>query len=221
VALRRRRHAAPPPFAPAIDTAPAPEPWPAEPDLAVAVDEAPDAWTAATEAIDVTDHTIELPALAPISRRRAARAGRAALTLGLVLGCAGAAVAATGVLESKPQETPPPTIGDASVVAAAKPHASKPAHHRAQKRTHHKRARRARHHPAAPRVAAAAPAPSPRAGRAGLTTTAAPAPVRHVVSRPAPKPANPKPSSPKPAAAPQPAASAPSGEPGRQPPSSP
>jgi len=212
VGLRRRRPAAaPPPFASAIETAPAPEPWPTEPDLAVALGEQPEAWTAAAEPIDVTDHTIELPALAPIPRRRAARAGRAALTLGLVLGCAGAAVAATGVLRSKPQESPPPTVGDASVVAAAKPHKSKPAHHRADKR-------RARHRAAAPRVATAAPAPAPRAA---LVSTPAAAPVRHVVSRPAPKPAAPKPSSPKPAAAPQPAASAPSGEPGRQPPPSP
>ena len=217
--LRRRRHAAPPPpFAPALDTAPAPESWPAGPDLAVALEEPAGAWRAAAEPIDVTDHTIELPTLAPIPRRRAARAGRAALALALVLGCAGAAVAATGVLRSTPRDSPPPTVGGASVVAAAKPHKARAARHRVHKRAHHKRARHARRHVAAPPVVAEAPAPAPRPAE---ISTPAPAPVRHVVSRTAPKPAAPKPSSPQPTAAPQPAASAPSGEPGRQPPPSP
>jgi hypothetical protein len=228
VVLRRRRHAeAPPLAAPPIDAGPAPEPWPADPDVATALlDEPADAWMAAAEPIDVTDHTIELPALAPMPRRRAALAGRAALTLALVLGCAGAAVAATGVLKSEPQDSPPPTVGEASVVAPAKPHKAKPAAHRHKaKPVRHKRAHRARHarhHVASPRIVAAAPSPAPAAAP---VRSPSPAPVRHVVSRPAPQPA-PKPSAPRPpssqpAASPQPAASAPSGEPGRQPPPSP
>jgi hypothetical protein len=224
VVLRRRRQAAPPPPAPlpAIDAAPAPEPWPAA--TAVAAPEEPaDVWTPAAEAIDVTDHAIELPALAPMPRRRAARAGRTALKLALVLGCAGAAVAATGVLKTPPQDSPPPTVGEASVVAGTKPHKAKPGRHKAERKpARHKRAHR---HAAAapPHVPAATSAPTPRA--TPVVRTPSPAPVRHVVSRPAPtpapKPAAPKPASPKPSTSPQPAASAPSGEPGRQPPSSP
>jgi hypothetical protein len=223
VVLRRRRQAAPPPAPlPAIDAAPAPEPWPTETAFA-APEEPAEVWTAAAEALDVTDHTIELPALAPMPRRRAARAGRAALTLALVLGCAGAAVAATGVLKTPPQDRPPPTVGEASVVAAAKPHKAMPVRHKTKsKPARHKRARR---HAAAapPHVPAATSAPAPRA--APVVRTPSPAPVRHIVSRPAPppapKPAAPKPAAPKPSTSPQPAASAPSGEPGRQPPSSP
>jgi hypothetical protein len=221
VVLRRRRQAAPPPPPlPAIDAAPAPEPWPA--DLAVAAPEEPaEVWTPAAEAIDVTDHTIELPALAPMPRRRVARAGRAALTLGLVLGCAGAAVAATGVLKTPPHDGPPPTVGEASVVAAAKPHKTKHVRHKATRKP--ARRKRAHHHAAAPspRVAPATSAPAPRA--TPVVRAPSPAPVRHVVSRPAPapKPTAPKPAAPKPSTSPQPAASAPSGEPGRQPPSSP
>jgi hypothetical protein len=216
VVLRRRRQAAPLPAPlPAIDAAPAPEPWPTETAFA-APEEPADVWTPAAEAIDVTDHTIELPALAPMPRRRAARAGRAALTLALVLGCAGAAVAATGVLKTPPQDSPPPTVGEASVVAAAKPHKAKLVRYKAKRRpARHKTHRHAAAAP--PHVPAAAPAPR----AAPMVRTPSPAPVHHVVSRPAPKPAAPKPAAPKPSTSPQPAASAPSGEPGRQPPSSP
>ena len=212
------------------DRPPTPVDWHAEPGFApVAVGdeprEEPGAWTAAAEAVDVTDHTVEFPALAPLPRRRAARAGRVALTLALVLGCAGAAVAATGVLRSDHQVPAPPTVSGSSVVAAARPHHGRPAHHaRHRQAAHHRRARHHRRHRASRHVAprtlvASAPAPAP---------APAAAPVRHVVSSPAPKPAPqpaaqpaPEPAATKPATAPQPSASAPSGEPGRQPPPAP
>ena len=209
--------AAPPAPVPA-----APEAWDAEPGFApVALAEPqagePGDWVAAADPIDVTDATIDMPALAAMPRHRAARAGRAALTLALVLGCAGAAVAATGVLRSKHETSPPPTLGGSSVVAASRPHPAKPAHHKRAVHRHRARHHR-RHHAAAVaprRLVAAAPAHS--------TAPAAPSTVRapvHHVSTPAPAPTPaPKPVASKPAASsPQPAASAPSGEPGRQPP---
>jgi hypothetical protein len=206
---------------------PAQDAWTSEPGFApVALAEPPadepGVWVAAAEAVDVTDATIDMPALAAMPRRRAARAGRAALTLALVLGCAGAAVAASGVLRSKPETSPPPTVSDSSVVAPARAHRAKPAHHKRvvhRHHTRHHRHRRAAGHGVAVaprRIVAAAPA---------HTAPAAPAPVSAPVHRvsspaPAPKPA-PQPVASTPAASPQPAASAPSGEPGRQPPPSP
>ena len=200
---------------------PAKDPWPAEPGFApVAVAEppadGPGVWAAAAEPIDVTDATIDMPALAPVRGRHAARARSAVLTLAVVLACAGAAVAPSGVLKANHDKTPPVATGSSSAIATARPHA-KPAHH--QRVVHHRRHRRhhARRHrtAVAPRqLVAAAPV------RTTSATTPARAPVRPVVrrpaSRPAPKPA-PKPVATKPATTPQPAPSAPSGEPGRQP----
>ena len=187
--------------------------------------DAPGTWEAATDPVDMTDHSIELPALAPMPRHHAARIGRAALVLVLVLGCAGAAVAFSGVLEKRPDAAAPPdAVGDASVVAPVRTHHARakpkpkpnPIHrHKARHRQH-------RHAKVAPREVVAA-APAPAANPAPIQTTAsAPAPVRHVSSSPAPtstpsRPTNTTTTT----AAPQPAASAPSGEPGRQPPSQP
>jgi hypothetical protein len=218
------------PSPPASEAAPATAAdWAAEPGFApVAVEERADGsagdWSAAADPIDVTDHTVELPALPapPGAGRR--RAWRAALTLALVLGCTGAAVAASGVLRSKDEMPAPVRIGAASSIAV------KPAHHakakpkaKPAKRAHHaaRHHRRPRHHAAvAPaHVVAAAPA-----------TPASSAPVvHHVVSRPAPtQVSTPKPKpTPKPVVkqptttSSQPAPSAPSGEPGRQPPPAP
>ena len=186
--------------------------------------DAPGTWEAATEPVDMTDHSIELPALAPMPRRYAARIGRAALVLVLVLGCAGAAVAFSGVLEKRPEAAAPPNaVGDASVVAPVRTHHAKtkskpkPVHEHKARHRHH------RHAKAAPRQVVAA-APAPAANPAPIQNTAsAPAPVRQVSSSPAPTPApsRPTPSTTTTTAAPQPAASAPSGEPGRQPPSQP
>jgi len=185
--------------------------------------DAPGTWEAATEPVDMTDHSIGLPALAPMPRHRAARIGRAALVLVLVLGCAGAAVAFSSVLEKRPEAAAPPdALGDASVVAPVRTHHAKakpkpkPAHR------HKARHRHRRHAKAAPRQVAAA-TPAPAANPAPIQTTAsAPAPVRHVSSSPTPTPAPSRPTNTTTTtAAPQPAASAPSGEPGRQPPSQP
>jgi len=167
----------------------------------------------------MTDHSIGLPALAPMPRHRAARIGRAALVLVLVLGCAGAAVAFSGVLEKRPEASAPPdALGDASVVAPVRTHHAKPkpkpVHRHKARHRHH------RHAKAAPRQVAAA-TPAPAANPAPIQTTAsAPAPVRHVSSSPTPAPSRPT-NTTTTTAAPQPAASAPSGEPGRQPPSQP
>ena len=76
MALRRRARAAvlaPPAPSPAP---PADDAWTAEPGLApVALEERPGdepgVWVAAAEPIDVTDATIDMPALAPMPRRRA------------------------------------------------------------------------------------------------------------------------------------------------------
>jgi hypothetical protein len=208
---------------------PAREEWPAEPGFtALALDERPaeepGLWTAAADPIDVTDATIDMPALAPVSRRRAARAGRAALTAALVLGCAGAAVAASGVLKTKRETTAPPTVSGSSVVAASRTQHAEPAHRRraVHHRAHrHKPSHVARHHVAAAPAQPVAAAPVSSAPAPARTPSA---PVRRVVSRPAPSPAPkpaPKPVATAPAPSPQPAASAPSGEPGRQPPPSP
>ena len=243
MALRNllRRAPEPGPAVPAPEPAwPAPPPaaaplegageWSADPGFAaVALEERPaeteGAWTAAAEPIDVTDHTVDMPALAPPPRRGSGRVLRATLTLILVLGCAGGALAASGALHSKRDPAAPATSAlSSSAIATAprhhakpKPKPAKPVHRAA--RRHHRRARAHRQHAAvaAPRVAAAAPVRAP-----------SPAPVRHVVSAPAPasspapvatKPA-PKPVATKPATTTvsQPAPSAPSGEPGRQPP---
>jgi hypothetical protein len=182
--------------------------------------DAPGTWHAAAEPVDMTDHSIELPALAPMPRHRAARVGRMALVLVLILGCAGGAVAFSGVLETRPDAAPPPaTVGDASVVAPARAHHAKAKPKLSPKRKHHHRVRhRHRHATGVPRHAVAAtPAPATHAAPVP-TTAAAPAPVRHVSSSPAPTSAPSKPSTSTTTAAPQPSASAPSGEPGRQPP---
>jgi hypothetical protein len=211
VALRRRR--ASPVLVPVPAAPPAQERWHTEPGFsAVALDEPPvdepGLWTAAAEAIDVTDQTVELPALAPLPDRRAARAGRALLTLVLVLGCGGGAVAASGVLKTKHEASPEPVVTGSSSTVAASRHHARPVHHKRVVRRHHRR----RHvRVAARRIVAAAPV---------RTTRIAPvraAPVHHVVSKPTPRPA-PEPAASQPTTAPQPAASAPSGEPGRQPP---
>ena len=228
MALRDRLRRAPEPVPAAVPAWPAAAPlegageWSADPGFAtVALEERPaeaeGAWTAAAEPIDVTDHTVDMPALAPLPRRRAGRLLRAALTPVLVLGCAGAALAASGALHSKRDPAAPATstISSSAVATAPKPKPTKRAH----RVRHHQRARTHRHHAAvaAPRVAAPAPVQAP-----------APAPVRHVVSAPAPAPRPapvatrpaPKPVATKPATTTvsQPAPSAPSGEPGRQPP---
>ena len=115
--------AAPPP--------PAKDPWPAEPGFApVAVAEPPadepGVWAAAAEPIDVTDATIDMPALAPVRGRHAARARSAVLTLAVVLACAGAAIAASGVLKANHDKTPPPVAtGSSSAIATARPHAKR------------------------------------------------------------------------------------------------
>jgi hypothetical protein len=219
------------PSPPAAEAAPATAAdWAAEPGFApVAVDERAGGsagdWSAATDRIDVTDHTVELPALpAPPSPGRR-RAWRAALTLALVLGCAGAAVAASGVLRSKDEMPAPVRIGAASSIAV------KPAHHakakpkaKPAKRAHHA----TRHHRHARHRAAVAPAHVVAAAPAASAAPAPSAPVvHHVVSSPKPTPVStPKPT-PKPVVkqptttSSQPAPSAPSGEPGRQPPPAP
>jgi hypothetical protein len=210
---------APPPAAAPLEGA---GEWSADPGFAtVALEERPaeaeGAWTAAAEPIDVTDHTVDMPALAPLPRRGAGRLLRAALTLVLVLGCAGAALAASGALHSKRDPAAPATSAISSSAIATTPrHHAKP---RRAKRAHrHHRARTRSHHAAvaAPRVAAAAPV------RPAPVRTPSPAPVRHVVSAPAPAPRPaPKPVATKPTTTTtvsQPAPSAPSGEPGRQPP---
>jgi hypothetical protein len=214
------------PSPPASEAAPATAAdWAAEPGFApVAVEERADGsagdWSAATDPIDVTDHTVELPALPapPGAGRR--RAWRAALTLALVLGCAGAAVAASGVLRSKDEMPAPVRIGAASSIAV------KPAHHakaKPAKRAHHaaRHHRRPRHHAAVAPAHVVAAAPAAPASSAPV--------VHHVVSRPAPtQVSTPKPKpTPKPVVkqptttSSQPAPSAPSGEPGRQPPPAP
>jgi hypothetical protein len=216
---------APPPAAAPLEGA---GEWSADPGFAaVALEERPadaeGAWTAAAEPIDVTDHTVDMPALAPLPRRGAGRALRAALTPVLVLGCAGAALAASGALHSRRDPAAPPTgaISSSAIATTPRHHARAKPVKRAHRVRHHHRARaRAHRHRAAvaaPRVAAAAPVQAP-----------SPAPVRHVVSAPAPAPSpapvaprpSPKPVATKPATTTvsQPAPSAPSGEPGRQPP---
>jgi hypothetical protein len=203
--------------------------WSADPGFAtVALEERPaeadGAWTAAAEPIDVTDHTVDMPALAPLPRRGAGRVLRATLTLVLVLGCAGAALAASGALQSKRDPAPPATsaLSSSAIATAPRHHAKPKPAKRAHRARHHRRARVHRHHAAvvAPRVAAAAPAAT------APVQARSPAPVRHIVSAPAPTPAPvatrpaPKPVATKPATTTvsQPAPSAPSGEPGRQPP---
>jgi hypothetical protein len=199
VALRRRRQSA-------VEDA-----WHADPGFAsVALEEPPadepGLWAAAAEPIDVTDSTVDMPVLAALPRRRAARAGHALLTLGLVLGCAGAAVAASGVLKAKHEDSPPPiATGSSSAVAPARHH-DKPAQHKRVVHRHH------RHHARRRRVAVA----PPRRIVAAAPLRSAPAPVRPVARQPVSRPA-PKPATSTPTAAPQPAPSAPSGEPGRQP----
>ena len=118
-----------------------------------------------------------MPALAAMPRRRAARAGRAALTLALVLGCAGAAVAASGVLRPSPQANRRPP----SAARRSWPHRARispsPRHH---KRVVHRHRRR--HHAARRRLAvaprrlvAAAPA---RTGSCRARRPCAPGPPR-------------------------------------------
>jgi hypothetical protein len=219
------------PSPPAAEAAPATAAdWAAEPGFApVAVEERADGsagdWSAATDPIDVTDHTVELPALPAPPGPGRRRAWRAALTLALVLGCAGAALAASGVLRSKDEMPAPVRIGAASSIAV------KPAHHakakpkaKPAKRAHHpaRRHRHARHRAAAAPAHVAAPVPA---------ASAAPAPsapvVHHVVSSPKPTQVSTPRPTPKPVVkqptttSSQPAPSAPSGEPGRQPPPAP
>ena len=184
--------------------------------------DAPGTWEAATEPVDMIDHSIELPELAPMPRHHAARIGRAALVLVLVLGCAGAAVAFSGVLEKRPDAAAPAdAVGDASVVAPVRSHHAKAKPERKPVHRHRARRRHHRHAKVAPSQVVAA-APVPAASPAPIQTTAsAPAPVRHVSSSPAPTSTPSRPTNSTTTTAPQPAASAPSGEPGRQPPSQP
>jgi len=215
----------PAPAEPAATTA---ADWSAEPGFApVAVEdrpaEAPGDWAAAAEPIDVNDHTVEMPALPLPPAPRRGRFVRVTLPLALVLGCAGAVLAASGALHKKDDMPAPVRIGAASAIA------TKPVHHakakpKAAERAHHAARHHARRHHRAHRHVAVAPA------HVVATAPARPAPVvHHVVTRPAPRPAPvaaPKPA-PKPVAVTpiltvsQPAPSAPSGETGRQPPPTP
>jgi hypothetical protein len=216
----------PPPAEPTTDTA---DDWAAEPGFAaVAVEEPPAEaaadWAPAAAPIDVTDHTVEMPALAPPPAPGRRRVWRAGLTLVLLLACVGGALAASGVLTKKDEMPPPVRIGAASSIAPkpaqhAKPKA-KPVKHRHHAARHHARRHRRAHRHAAPATAhfvAAAPArptsPRPTVHRVVSRPAPRPAPKRVSAPRPAPKPVVRKPTT----TVSQPAPSAPSGEPGRQP----